>query len=85
MRARMRRITFSPDKADDVTRHVEESIVPSALQQTADNQRGTARDPLWLERTSLGGFLADSRHFAAHARGRRRAPGALFWIMSPLL
>jgi heme-degrading monooxygenase HmoA len=29
MHARMGRITFSPDKADDVTRHVEESIVPS--------------------------------------------------------
>jgi len=52
MHARMGRITFSPDKADDVTRHVEESIVPSALQQAADNQRGTARDPLWLERTA---------------------------------
>jgi len=76
MHARMGRITFSPDKADDVTRHVEESIVPSALQQTADNQRGTARDPLWLERTSLGGFLADSRHLRRMpvVAGARRGP-----------
>jgi heme-degrading monooxygenase HmoA len=29
MHARMGRITFSPDKADDVTRHVQENVVPS--------------------------------------------------------
>jgi len=38
MHARMGRITFSPDKADDVTRHVEESIVPSY--QGADGFKG---------------------------------------------
>jgi heme-degrading monooxygenase HmoA len=28
MHARMGRITFSPDKADDVTSHVQENVVP---------------------------------------------------------
>jgi heme-degrading monooxygenase HmoA len=76
MHARIGRITFSPDKADDVTSHVQENVVPSY--EDADGFKGFT---LLVDRTggnAIGISFWDSEDAmrATDAMGDRARQGA---------